>query len=147
MRKTTITILALCYFTTLSHAEECGNYKYFANVTKVYDGDTITADIDLGFHTWIHGEPLRLFGINAPELKSSSSKKISSEEKAKGIISRDKLREKILGKKITICTIKKKKNNIDKKGKYGRYLAIIFIDNQNVNDWLVSNGYAEYKNY
>ena len=28
------------------------NYEYRAKVTKIYDGDTITCDIDLGFGVW-----------------------------------------------------------------------------------------------
>ena len=47
----------------------------------------------------------------------------------------------ILNKKVIVETIK------DKKGKYGRYLAEIFLDDVNINDWLVINGYAEYKDY
>lgn len=140
------TLLFLATFTT-AQAEECGIYRYFAKVTKVYDADTITTDIDLGFHTWIHGEKLRLFGIDAPELRSNGNKIVSDEEKKQGIIARDKLRELILNKKITVCTIKYKTNNNDKKGKYGRYLAIVFIEGMNVNDWLVENGYAIYKDY
>ncbi|HFD87662.1 MAG TPA: hypothetical protein ENJ35_08300, partial [Gammaproteobacteria bacterium] len=39
------------------------------------------------------------------------------------------------------CTIK------DKKGKYGRYIAEILLDGININDALVSNGYAQYRDY
>ena len=35
-------------------------YNYKAIVTSVYDGDTCTVDIDLGLHSWIRGEKLRL---------------------------------------------------------------------------------------
>ena len=44
-------------------------YHYKAFVTQVYDGDTVTVDIDLGLHTWMKGEKLRLYRINAPELR------------------------------------------------------------------------------
>jgi micrococcal nuclease len=107
-------------------------YKYRAKVVKVYDGDTITVDMDLGFKIRFT-ETLRLLRINTPELRG--------EEREQGLISRDRLRELILDKEIIVKTYK------DKKGKYGRYLAEIFIEDINVNDWLVTEGLAEYKDY
>ena len=113
-------------------------YNYKAIVTSVYDGDTCTVDIDLGLSVWLRGEKLRLNRINAPELKGV--------ERPKGILSRDFLKEKIEGKEITIETIK------DKKGKYGRYLAEIWIKDKkresiNINDLIVSEGFARYQKY
>ncbi|MEM7191447.1 MAG: thermonuclease family protein [Pseudomonadota bacterium] len=112
-----------------AHAAECEVlYTYEAKITEVYDGDTVTADIDLGFDTWKHDEKLRLVGIDAPEVKGA--------EKAEGIKSRDALRTEVLGKDVTVCTFQ------DKQGKYGRYLATLFVNDRNINDWLVTNGYA-----
>jgi len=108
-------------------------YTYRAHVSKVYDGDTITVTIELGFNAVLKGEKLRLFGINAPEVRGDS--------KPEGIRSRDWLRNRILNKDIVIKTIK------DKKGKYGRYLAVIYLGDININDELVSNGFAVYKDY
>jgi len=108
-------------------------FTYKAIIHSVYDGDTVTADIDLGFHTWIHGEKLRLARINAPELRG--------EERPAGLQARDWLREQILSKTVIIHTIK------DKKGKYGRYIAEIILDGININDALVSNGSAQYRDY
>ncbi len=108
-------------------------FTYKAIIQSVYDGDTVTADIDLGFHTWIHGEKLRLARINAPELKG--------DERPAGLLARDWLRKQILGKSVIIRTIK------DKKGKYGRYIAEIILNGNNINDALVRNGYAQYKDY
>lgn len=113
-------------------------YYYRAVVQSVYDGDTCTMNIDLGLGTWIHDEKIRLARINAPELRG--------DERPKGLISRDFLRDKIDGKEVFITTIK------DKKGKYGRYIADIWIlgaDNNyvNVNDELVSAGHAIYAEY
>lgn len=113
-------------------------YFYKANVIKVYDGDTITVDIDLGLKTFIKGEKIRLNRINAPEMRGS--------EKEKGKLSRDFLRSQILGKEIFIETIK------DKKGKYGRYLGEIHFEKSpnkfvNINDLMVRKGFAIYKSY
>jgi len=108
-------------------------YAYKARITSVYDGDTVTADVDLGFRVWVRGEKLRLSRIDAPEVRGP--------ERPLGLISRDWLREKILGKDVLIRTIK------DRRGKYGRYLVEIFLDGRNINDWLVEEGLAEYKDY
>jgi len=113
-------------------------YHYRAIVTNVYDGDTCTVDIDLGLNTWVRGEKLRLYRIDAPELRGG--------ERPKGLISRDFLKEQIDGKKIIIQTIK------DRREKYGRYLAEIWLpkgdgDPINVNDLLVAKGFAIYKDY
>ena len=113
----------------MASAENCGIYTYKAIITEVYDGDTVTADIDLGFHTWRRDEKLRLFGIDAPEVRGNG--------KQSGFLSRDALRQRILGKNVTICTIK------DKRGKYGRYLAKIFLADENINNWLVDGGFAK----
>jgi micrococcal nuclease len=107
-------------------------YEYRAKVIKVYDGDTITVLIDLGFGVTFK-EKLRLYGINTPEVRGK--------ERPDGLISRDRLRERILDKNITIKTFK------DKKGKYGRYIAEIYLEKENINEWLVSEGLAEKKDY
>jgi endonuclease YncB( thermonuclease family) len=113
-------------------------YHYNATVTDVYDGDTCTVDIDLGLHTWLKGEKIRLYRINAPELKGK--------EREKGLLSRDFLRGLILNKKVIIQTVK------DKKGKYGRYLGEIwYLKNgnkySNINDLLVKKRFAVYHDY
>ena len=112
-------------------------YHYRAIVRAVYDGDTCTVDIDLGLATWIHGEKVRLYRINAPELRG--------DEREAGLRSRDFLRSKIEGKEVFINTVK------DKKGKYGRYIADIWFEENgtwlNVNDLLVQAGHAIYQEY
>lgn len=108
-------------------------YTYKGVIKSVYDGDTVTADIDLGFNTWLHGEKLRLARINAPEVRGS--------ERSAGLISRDWLRNRLSGEAVLIHTIK------DKRGKYGRYIAEIWHKNVNINDALVDAGLAEYKSY
>lgn len=111
-------------------------YQYNAKIISVYDGDTVTAEVDLGFNVTIT-EKFRLVRINAPEVRG--------EEREDGLKSRDRLRELILNKNVIIKTLK------DRKGKYGRYLAEIYINQDdkstNVNDWLVIENLAEYKEY
>ncbi len=113
-------------------------FHYKALITNVYDGDTCTADIDLGFGIWIRGEKLRLHRINAPEIVGASS--------LQGRDSQQFLASLIGSKEVTLETIK------DKKEKYGRFLAEIWILDKggmrvNVNDLMVEKGFAEYKKY
>lgn len=103
-------------------------YEYRAFVRKVYDGDTITVDFDLGFGITLGNQKIRLLGINAPEIRGI--------QRPEGLKSRDALRSKIGNKWVIIKTHK------DKKGKYGRWLAEVFLDEQSVNGWLISEGHA-----
>lgn len=115
---------------------DCGLYRYRAVITEVYDGDTVTADIDLGFNTWRRGEKLRLEGIDTPEVRGAS--------RPAGLIARDRLRALVLGQEVTVCTLQ------DEQGKYGRYLVRIYLDRPahdvaagtDVNAWLVQHDYA-----
>jgi len=107
-------------------------YTYNALITEVYDGDTVTAVIDLGLKISVT-EKLRLLDIDAPELRGSS--------REDGVKARDYLRRLILGKEVVISTVK------DKKGKYGRYLATISLEGMNVNQHLVDREYAVSKKY
>ena len=116
-----------------AEVDDYDTYTYKATIVSVYDGDTVTADIDLGFRVWIRDEKLRLSRINTPEVRGV--------QRPDGLISRDWLRDMILGKEVIIKTLK------DKKGKYGRYIVEIYFDGQNINDLLVENGLAEYKEY
>lgn len=113
-------------------------YHYKAIVVDVYDGDTCTVDVDLGLSTWVRGEKIRLYRINAPEVKGAS--------RSKGIKSRDALQKLIKGKEVILQTIK------DRKEKFGRYLGEMWVmvgkkEYINVNDWMVNEGLAVYKKY
>lgn len=105
-------------------------YEYRAYVKKVYDGDTITVDIDLGFGVLLKNQKIRLYGINTPEVRGES--------KELGKKVRDLVRQRILETWVIIKTKK------DKKGKYGRYLAIVYEPEieESLNDWLLNEGHA-----
>ena len=103
-------------------------YEYRAYVRKVYDGDTVTVDIDLGFDVVLKDQKIRLTRINAPEVRGK--------QRQDGLKSRDALRGKISNKWVRVKTEK------DKKGKYGRWLGEIWINDDCVNDWLIREGFA-----
>ena len=107
-------------------------YEYKVKITSVYDGDTVTGDIDLGFEVWMHDQKFRLYGINTPELRTKDS-----DEKERGYAARDRLRELVLDKTVRIRS--------HGKGKYGRWLVEIWIDDlstKSVNQMLIIEGHA-----
>lgn len=107
-------------------------FTYRAIVTSVYDADTITVDVDLGFRAWLRGVKVRLYGIDAPEMRGP--------ERPDGITSRDWLREQILGREIVMRTYK------DRTGKYGRWLATLYrseSDETSINQELINLGLAQ----
>lgn len=104
-------------------------YKYKAIVTKVYDGDTVTVDIDLGFGIWKKKESIRLHGIDTPELRGGSTS-----EKLMAVRSRDYLLSLVMNKEIVIES--------NAKDKYGRYLCVIYLKGENVNRLMLNNGGA-----
>ena len=96
--------------------------------SAVYDADTIHVLIDHGFKVFTE-RTIRLARINAPELRG--------EERVAGLIARDVVRDMILNKEVILHTKK------DTTGSYARYLAEVFIDGVNLNDYLLDNGYAK----
>jgi micrococcal nuclease len=58
-------------------------------------------------------------------------------DKEAGKIARDYMREQVLDKRIKLYTIK------DKKGKYGRWLGILYKDGVNLNQLMVDEGLAK----
>jgi len=99
-------------------------------VVKVYDGDTITIAAKMPYE----GSPIfrfsvRLNGIDTPEIKTKSTP-----EKERAIIARDALSSKIMGKMITLKNVSLEK--------YGRLLADVYLDDLNLNMWLIENKYA-----
>ena len=91
-------------------------YVYNAEVISVYDGDTCTVVIDLGFDIK-QKKKIRMAGIDTPELRLT--------ERAQGLIVRDYVRGLILHKEVIVETLK------DKTGKYGRYLGYIHFKSVN----------------
>ena len=109
-------------------------YTYKAKLIRIVDGDTIDAEIDLGFDTIIR-KRIRLYGINTPDTKTKDL-----DEKAKGLASKQRLTE-LLDKEFVVETI------LNKRGKYGRVLGVIYnisANNKrlNINEVLVNEGHA-----
>ena len=113
-------------------------YTYKIKLERVVDGDTIDADIDLGFDVSVK-KRIRLQGINAPESRTRDL-----EEKARGLAAKDRLKAILEGaKEIQLCS-----HGV---GKYGRCLGELHVDRidgkecltlANVNELLIKEGHA-----
>jgi micrococcal nuclease len=108
-------------------------YRYRAKIIRVIDGDTIDVDLDLGFDVWLRKQRVRLYGIDTPESRTSDA-----EEKKYGTLSKEKLKD--FCKADSWVTIETHVG--DEKGKFGRILANIWLEETNINQWLIDNKYA-----
>lgn len=119
----------------MDNLNEFNLYYYKALVTDVYDGDSITCDLDLGLNVTLKNQKIRLLGIDTPEIRG--------EEREMGLISKARVQELILGKEVIIST--------HKTGKYGRWLGVIWLFHEfeeeskwiNINELLLAEGHAE----
>ena len=102
-------------------------YEYSCEVEKVVDGDTIDVTLDLGFDIF-HKCRVRLYAIDTPESRTRNK-----DEKARGKMTTAFLKEAIEeGEKVVIQTKLK-----DSKGKYGRVLGDVVVDDVNINQLMV----------
>ena len=104
------------------------------SVTKVVDGDTIDADIDLGFDISL-SKRIRLAGIDTPESRTTNVK-----EKAMGLESKEWLKKTLEGAKDILI----KTELPDSTEKYGRIIGHLFINGQetSLNNQMIAEGYA-----
>lgn len=106
-------------------------YTYKAKAISVYDGDTVTLVVDLGFKISTEVK-LRLEGIDTPELRGGSD-----ETKQRARDARDHLRRRLDEGAVRVQTTKK--------GKYGRWLGVLWVGDstESINDELVRLGHAK----
>jgi micrococcal nuclease len=104
-------------------------YEYKCELVRVVDGDTIDCSIDLGFKVYIK-ERVRLAGIDTPE--SRTRNKV---EKTWGLAAKYRLQE-LLEDSFVLRT------EIQKKGKFGRILGTIIVNDKNINEMLVEEKLA-----
>ena len=108
-------------------------FTYPISSIRVIDGDTIEADVDLGFRIR-QRQIIRLAGIDAPELRSKDPDERERAKEASGAlhwILKTSQPAQVLMHSIGL-------------DKYGRSLAAVWVGEpwQNANQWLAENGYA-----
>ncbi len=105
-------------------------FTYNAFIVKIVDADTVDLIVDLGLRVTMNMR-VRIYGVNAPEMSTPE-----------GRIARAALVEKLpLGSRVVVKTFK---NPTDK---YGRWLAAIEIDGQDISQWLILNNHAVVMNF
>ena len=105
-------------------------FIYAANLIKIIDGDTIDAEIDLGFSTFVK-KRIRFLGIDAPETRTRDL-----EEKQAGLKAKSRV-EALFDASNGMFVLRS--HGV---GKYGRVLGEIFIDKVNINNLLIEEGLA-----
>jgi micrococcal nuclease len=98
----------------------------------VVDGDTIDCVLDLGFSI-LHKCRVRLYGIDTPESRTRDL-----DEKARGKLASKFLEDSINNGKQVILRSELK----DSKGKYGRVLGSIVVDDLDINQAMVAQNLA-----
>lgn len=110
-------------------------YQYkIKNLIRVIDGDTIEADIDLGFNITLN-QTIRLEGINAPETRT-----LNEEVKKYGVRAKEKLQEYLKGPGDLIVATQKPNST----EKYGRVIGTIYKEGKDItaNEYLLANNYV-----
>jgi micrococcal nuclease len=104
------------------------------SIHKVVDGDTIDADIDLGFDISLT-KRIRLAGIDTPESRTTDAY-----EKKLGLEVKEWLKHRLEGADDIIIKTKLP----DSSEKYGRILGYLFINGESVsvNTQMIAEGYA-----
>lgn len=103
---------------------------YDTTNVRVVDGDTIDADLRLGFGVTFTVS-FRLYGINAPEHTTAAGRAALAW-----------LHDQIDGHRVIIRSAVNTRG-ADKQEKYGRWLATVYVDGVNLNEALVAAGHAK----
>ena len=103
-------------------------------IHKVVDGDTIDADIDLGFDISLT-KRIRLAGVDTPESRTSDAN-----EKKYGLESKEWLKKRCENAKDILI----KTELPDSTEKYGRIIGHLFINGEetSLNNQMITEGYA-----
>jgi micrococcal nuclease len=103
-------------------------------ILRVIDGDTIDADIDLGFDISLT-KRIRLAGVDTPESRTADAN-----EKKYGLESKEWLKHHVENAQHILI----KTELPDSTEKYGRIIGHLFINDQetSLNDQMVIEGYA-----
>ena len=110
-------------------------YEYRCKITRVVDGDTVDVDIDLGFGVWLHKERVRIYGIDTPESRTRDL-----EEKKYGLAAKEFVKEFVRDKGGSNIVLRTQK--YDAKGKFGRILGDIIVDNVSMSDTMIKEHHA-----
>lgn len=109
-------------------------YQYKARVTRVLDGDTFDAEVDLGFLLFAHIR-FRLKDVDCPETYHPKT----NAEFQHGVQARDFVKNLIEGKYILITSVKA--------AAYNRWEAVVTYDNKDLATLLKENNLVKLSSY
>ncbi len=133
MKNKKILIVALTFLLLFSVPGFALDYIYPAKVERVVDGDTIIVSLSLGLDVVLEHQWIRLYDINAWEPKG--------ETKEKGLEATKYLEERLKEGNIEIEIRPEWEKG--GKGKYGRWIGIVYVDGVNINVEMMERGHAE----
>jgi len=107
-------------------------YEYSCEVKSVVDGDTVDVILNLGFDIFYKSR-VRLYGIDTPESRTRNK-----DEKARGKMAAAYLEDAINNGNTVVIQTKLK----DSRGKYGRVLGNVLVDDVNINEQMVDKHLA-----
>ena len=107
-------------------------HEFKAHLVRVVDGDTIDADIELGFSVFMR-DRIRLMGIDTPESRTRNL-----EEKSWGLAAKHRLIELLAEADGEFIL----KTEDMEKGKFGRVLGTIMINGKDANQSLIEEKLA-----
>lgn len=135
--KARMIVLAAAALFLLAGSASALDFLYPAEVERVIDGDTIVVDLHLGLDVVLNNQYIRLYGIDAWETRG--------EERPKGLLAKRYVVERLEEGEIEIEI--RPEWGSHGRGKYGRWLGIIWVDGENLNHELFEKGHAEYTEY
>ena len=129
----TFVVMALTILLLLPFPAFALDFLYPVEVERVIDGDTIVVDLHLGLGVVLDDQYIRFYGIDTWEIRG--------EERPKGLLAKEYVIKRLKEGKVEI-EIRPEWGSRGK-GKYGRWLGIIYIDGKDLNIELVEQGHAE----
>lgn len=103
-----------------------------AKIVRVYDGDTCFAVFKLN-GKYVKFK-IRMEGYDSPEMKPSLESKNRENEKKAAQRAKEELEKHVCNKIVKL--------HCGKWDKYGRLLGIIYVDNLNINKYMIDNGFG-----
>lgn len=118
------------------------SYTYEAQLVRVIDADTVILNVDLGFEHWLHNQRFRLYGIDTPETRT-----LDADEKARGLAAKAWLEQRIAAGmaadgRLVVQSIQNDRFKTDAQDSFGRWLAILFLNGENLNETMMEEGHA-----
>lgn len=104
-------------------------FEVRAKVVHVTDGDTFVADLDVWLR-WTMRAPVRIVGINAPEMRGGTPETRAAAEAAK-----EWLRARLAAVPVVMAKVVGEDH-------FGRVLAEVFVNGESIGDEMIELGLA-----